>query len=189
MVGFEAVSYSNKETKIGIARVNELAKREDTYGLISELRSGAEDGTISVRAWAARKLGELRAPEAAEPLARLLADPDERVQVTALIALGSIASEKAKSILRSKLRQASGVPQRVAAEELGRLRDPDAKSLLAGLLSSSDARLRRSVAVALAAYGDHRLLDQIDSAIRDESAWRRRRIRRFARDRARRQRG
>lgn len=183
------MSYSNADTKAGILRVNELAKREDVRGLIAELESDAEDGTISVRSWAARKLGQLRAREAVVPLSRLIADRDEGVRVTAIVALGSIGDDKAATILRSILTHgASVVMRRVAAEELGRIRDPRAKGALMALLSETDQGLRRSAAVSLAAFGDLSLLPRIEEAVRHESFLTRRRIRRLASVHARRQR-
>ena len=67
---------------------------------------------------AARASGELQLALAVEPLVRLIADPDNRVQEMAVWALGQIGGKRAKSVLERQQRSAVAVLAEAAEQAL-----------------------------------------------------------------------
>jgi HEAT repeat protein len=140
-------------------------------------------GNLEARRCAAWALGEVRAPEAAGPLCRILADPDDelatkarvslgrlglaaiepltaqlkssnpRVRYLAAGALGDLADPRALAALELAARDPDPKVRQRAATSLGSIGTPDARPALERLLKDDVAAVRREATIALAHYG------------------------------------
>jgi HEAT repeat protein len=161
-------------TTQGLVRVHELKQRGDVAALIAELTSPVEDNRLTVRGAAATALGQLRAPEAVEPLAaRLHEDPNSRVRARAAVAISKIGGDEATDHLLTALEDPAPHVRWQAAYNLGRTGNPRAVEPLIALLRSEDDILRRAAAAALGRLGDQRARDALLAARAADSFWRR----------------
>ncbi len=86
----------SRDREVRAAAANAFARRGQRLspGVLALLPL-LEDRDIDVRANGARALGQTKAPSALEPLSKLLHDPSERVQVSAVRALTLLADRRA----------------------------------------------------------------------------------------------
>jgi hypothetical protein len=140
-----------------------LAEHGPLLGLISRLGKNTlgpllarlNDPNVDVRYYATLAVGELKAPEAVEPLGQRLLDTDSQVRQVATLGLQRHGdAQQVKSLtetLRAELPGPDPLRQQYAAEALGALRDAESVPRLIELVKHSDA------AVVLAAR--HALLE------------------------------
>lgn len=118
----------------------------DRDGIFEELH----DPDPLVRADAARRMGDSRAPECVEPLIAVLHDPDERVRISVVRALGQIGEPRAlPALARSAGDQAPAV-RRAVCHVLGTIRDPRAVPTLTRMIGDPDETVRLKATKALA---------------------------------------
>lgn len=134
----------------------ELLKRgpEAVRHLIDE---GLSAENAALRAEAARMLGRIRDRTAGVPIVELLKDGDAGVREAAAEALPHVTDTPALHALVRLLEHES--TRDMAAEVLGRLKDPGALEPLAAMLKSQDATARRMAAEALEQLADSRSVD------------------------------
>ena len=110
-----------------------------------------KDKKADVRSSATRALGEIKSPEAVQPLLRLLKAEDAVVRSSAAEALGGIKSPEAVQLLLGRLKDKDWDVRSSAAEALGDIKAPEAVQPLIGLLKDKDedAGVRASAAQAL----------------------------------------
>jgi HEAT repeat protein len=162
------------------------------------LLAALDDSSRSVRAAAARSLGALGAPEAAEPivgqlaarrlpelvaanallaigpeavdrLRGLLFHPDPQMRATAVELLGLVGDAGDASNLGVALLDPSPHVRERAAGALGRVGARHAVDTLRAALHDGDDRIRRAAATALGAIGDRAALDDLLPIARAES--------------------
>jgi HEAT repeat protein len=156
-----------------LERVKELARNEDVQGLVRELDNPMLFGSMEVRGWAARALGDLRDPAATAALTRLLEDESENVRVFAAEALGKIADRDAVPGLLNSLTDESDLVRAWVVDALGRAGDATVAPRLAGLLENPDVRVRRAAVLALGRLGDASSIPALRAGL-DRERWGRR---------------
>jgi HEAT repeat protein len=134
----------------------ELLKRgpEAVSHLIAE---GLSAGNPALRVETAKMLGRIKDRTAGGALVESLKDPDSQVRQAAAEAIGHVADAPALRALVQLLEDE--VTRDVAAEVLGRLKDPAAMEPLAGMMTSPDPTARRLAAEALEQLADPRSVD------------------------------
>ena len=134
----------------------ELLKRgpEAVRHLIAEGLS-AENGAL--RSEAAKMLGRIKDRTAGVPMVHLFKDPDPQVREAATEAIGHVADTLALRALVQLLEDEATCD--VAAEVLGRLKDPAAMEPLVAMMKSQDPTARRMAAEALEQLADPRSVD------------------------------
>jgi HEAT repeat protein len=115
----------------GTPNVERLAAKRDVRGLIKTLGYEADDeSAASIRQAAARALGELRDPQAVEPLIEaleaLVDNPDNVMRANAIWSLGQIGDPQAIDPLIRALAKKNSDLHNAAARALGQLGDPQA---------------------------------------------------------------
>lgn len=114
-----------------------------------------EDASPSVRAAAADALGSIGEPEAAEPLAKALLDPEPDIQSCAARALGHIGDSSSVAPLVRGLRSASPDAVPVVIDSLARIGDASAVVPLIWFYYEHDSdAVRQQVATALSKLGE-----------------------------------
>lgn len=89
---------------------------------VEPLIEGTRDGSIAVRVWSARCLGDLRSAAGRDPLERLISDPSWAVRRSAVRALGEIGDRRSLERLMGALEDESWNVRVAATEALGRFR-------------------------------------------------------------------
>ncbi len=125
-----------------------------------------------VRFWAARALGHIGGPGAAEALAAGLSDEDGSVRWQAARALGYLRAGGAVPALLEALAHTSADTREAAAEALGSIGDPRAAAPLASVLSDADeaASVRLAAARALGDLSDRDTIPSLAQALHDGDA-------------------
>jgi HEAT repeat protein len=139
------------------------------------LREAVSSDTASVRAAAARALGELADPRAVEPLIAALDDDSEEVRRHAARALGEVPDSRAVEPLVAALGDDDKEVRENAMEALGAIGDARAlKPVVAALKNQNRQRekvvpsvLRRSAARVLGELGDVRAVEPLMEALND----------------------
>lgn len=132
-----------------------LGEIEDVKALPS-LRRALRDQDPVVRAIAANSLGNIESADAAEDLERLVgSDPDRRVRLEAIEALGDIEAPRSANALGAVLDGSDIELAIAAAEAISNLDDlQQAPAALTRAAASPDPRLRLAVANALGNIAD-----------------------------------
>ncbi|HON82174.1 MAG TPA: HEAT repeat domain-containing protein [Methanoregulaceae archaeon] len=141
----------------------------DVSEIVQALRTGDEDD----REEAARALGELRDPEAVEPLTAALGDQSRYVRREAAKALGAIGEERCIPPLIKALRDEDRSAREGAAEGLAMMGTMAINSL-ARALDDPDWHVRMGAVVALRIIGDRTVMPGIIRAAGDENRFVRR---------------
>ena len=124
---------------------------------VRHLITALSDENPRLRAEAAHMLGRIKDRSAGVPVVRLLKDPDPKVQEAAAQAIGHVSDETALAALVHLLEEEAH--RDIAAEVLGRLKDPGALKPLVAMLKSHDQTARRMAAQALEQLADPRSVD------------------------------
>lgn len=144
-------------------------------GGISEVLQVLGSGDEDDREEAARSLGELREPEAVEPLIAALGDRSRYVRREAAKALGAIGDERGIPPLVGALKDEDRSAREGAAEGLA-LMGATAVAPLTRALDDPDWHVRMGAVVALRIIGDRTVLPAIIRAAGDESRFVRREV-------------
>ena len=109
-----------------------------------------------VRVVAARSLGDYGDASMARPLIRTLSDPDHKVRLAAVHALGKLKVAGRKEIipLLGRLNDTSAQVRQAVVEVLGRKQDRRVVIPLIGRIQDNSSAVRRAVARALGQLGD-----------------------------------
>jgi len=110
--------------------------------------AGLRSPSASVRAQAARTLGQTGDDAAVRPLIQALSDPALEVRAYALDALGEIGSPDAVDPVAARLSDQSKLLRALAARALGRMGSPRAAPALEKLLEAEDEPVVRQAAQA-----------------------------------------
>ncbi|HEY8964880.1 MAG TPA: HEAT repeat domain-containing protein [Candidatus Methylacidiphilales bacterium] len=108
-----------------------------------------KDKDTSVRTSAARVVGMLGEPEAADSLVALLDDPNDNVRRAAVVSLGSLKNPKAIPALVKALKDRWWFVRSEAASALGNMGDGRAVTPLFDLVTDADGTVRHNAEVAL----------------------------------------
>ena len=128
-----------------------VAQRLESPELRPVLAAAVSSGDPRSRALAARGLGALKDPAAAELLLPLVRDPDETVAAYALRALAASGDPRGTAAAASALGSASDVVRREALRALGSLpADPALRSRVVALVADRDPWVRAAAFAALA---------------------------------------
>jgi HEAT repeat protein len=169
---------SRKQQRLAMAAqleyLSHLRATRNVQGLIKELANKSEDDSFTIRGWAARSLGKLRAPESAAALGDLLDDPEENVRIHAAWALREIHDPCSVPALCRALADPSIGVVTLAAQTLGAIGDESALANLAQLLGSADWPRRLAATRALADIGSVDAVELLRGAQRSEPHARRR---------------
>ena len=114
-----------------------------------------------VRADAATRLGQARAPDAVESLLAVLDDPNEDVRVAAAIALGQIGDPVAVPELAAKIDDPLRTVRIATCQALAELGDPAAIEPLSKLLYDEDDKMRLVAARAIGQIKDPAAVDTL----------------------------
>jgi HEAT repeat protein len=114
-----------------------------------------------VRADAATRLGQARAPDAVESLLAVLDDPSEDVRVAAAIALGQIGDPAAVQELAAKVDDPLRSVRIATCRALAEIGDPAAIEPLSRLLYEEDDKLRLVAARSIGRIKDPRAVDTL----------------------------
>ena len=127
--------------------------QEAREALLSVLLAALRDGRTPIRLRAAKLLQELPDPKAVIPLIAALRDSDANVRQRVAIALGDIGSQATEALVKL-LGDSNPEMRRVAAEQLGRIRPPEAVEPLLKALRDPERNVRWWSAWALGEIGD-----------------------------------
>lgn len=126
------------------------------------IRTGLLDEHPAVRFAACMALGTLEDRASRESIAKLLEDPDDSVQAAAIFALHRVGDASHTARLASLLKEDGDLAvRRNAALVLGRLGEPGAVSLLAGVVNCADDALHFQALEALALLGNKQAVQQL----------------------------
>jgi HEAT repeat protein len=132
-----------------------LLSRLGTPGTAPALFKALKDPNASLRAAAARLIGESGIKESVDRLVALLqSDPEPKVRKDAAYALGLIGDVTAVKPLVAALKDGAPMVRGMAAESLAYLRDPSALGPLLETLQDPSAEVRYWGAFALGEVGD-----------------------------------
>jgi HEAT repeat protein len=131
---------------------------------VAEVRAALHRPEPLERAAAARALGRIGDPDAADELEPLLRDGDDHVCRLAAESLGRIGNPSAVPALASALDDASDLVALAVIVALGRLHDPRAVPALARVLRSGHAPLAGHAARALALIGGPAARETLEAA-------------------------
>jgi HEAT repeat protein len=120
---------------------------------------------IVVQAWREQPAG----PAPAAALVGFLADADERVRATAILALGTRRPPGAAEAIAARAGDPSPVVREAIASTLGELEGDAAGDALARLATDSEPQVRAVAVVASAARGGSKALAIAEAAVEDES--------------------
>jgi HEAT repeat protein len=140
------------------AQEQQLVRLAADAGLVHRDVGALKSRRYQVRARAAQNLGFYGGTEHTEPLAALLADPEESVRAVAARALSRIGSVEAAHALATHLTSASELTSMRMAENLERIGDL-AVPRLTELLSSQEQADRRGQALAARILGNLRVAE------------------------------
>ncbi len=115
--------------------------------------AGLADAKPEVRRASAEILGQLRLPQAVEPLAAALDDPDRQVRCAALSALAQLDARSAAGSVAGLLRDPDPAVRAKAIDAYARLASDPLESL-AGMIEDPDPEVRARAAVALCRAGE-----------------------------------
>lgn len=119
----------SREASLRAAAANALARWGQSLNTsVPALIEALTDRDVDVRANSARALGQSKAPNAYEPLVKLLADPSDRVQVNTVRALATLADRRAVASLQVFGEQL--LKQFAQAKAQGQMRPPQINLLL-----------------------------------------------------------
>jgi HEAT repeat protein len=146
----------------------QLSKRVIAAGpaAIGPLLAGLESPVVSVRRFAIRMLGELRAPEVIGPLYTRFGSLDRETQILALRTLGRCGDEKVLDLLLQNTESQEVSIRTAAATALGYLGAPTAVPRLKQTLQEDRLPVGRAAAAALASIrpaGIHALIAVADA--------------------------
>jgi HEAT repeat protein len=164
----------SRDFAVASGHIRDLKVSNDVEALIAELGSLTRYASLSIRAVAARALGDLRASEAVPDLIALLDDEDANVRVAAETSLGKIGGDEAIAALERALSDPDRAVERVALYWLGQLGAQSALVAARTRLDRPDWLMRQIAATVL---GDHGTRDDI--ALLEQA---RRREKRFLRE-------
>ena len=138
-----------------LQQVQALKHARDVSGLIRMLNNPIEKSAKStIRAAAARALGEIADSRACEPLRALMDDPAPRVRFTVAYALGRLGDREACQTLLEALADDEGLVRDAAAISLGKLGCNQAVPALREALDANTPWTRLLAAQALHNLGD-----------------------------------
>jgi len=129
-----------------------LSKRIIAAGpaAIGPLLSGLESRSVSVRRFAIRMLGELRAPEVIGPIYTRFADMDKVTKILALHTLGRCGDERVLDLILQSTESPEDNIKEAAVMALGYLGSPSTVPRLLNLLLEGRLPVQRAAADALA---------------------------------------
>ena len=131
---------------------NPALAKEARDALLKVLPAALKDSRLEVRLKAAKLLQDVPDPVAVEPLIGALRDKDSNVHQRAGIALGKIGQPAVKSLVEL-LHDLDPEMRRVAAEQLGKIRNPEALEPLLTALRDPDPNVQWWAAWALGEIG------------------------------------
>jgi HEAT repeat protein len=135
------------------------------------------DSDPQVRADAALRLGQAKAPNGVDELIPVLDDPDAIVRVCAVRSLGMIGDRRATAELLPLWEDPNPTIRLALTQALGNLRDPEAVPVLEELLEDNDESIRCAAIRSLAEIpGPAALSSLLNLALLDEKGDVRRRV-------------
>ncbi|MFX1254791.1 MAG: HEAT repeat domain-containing protein [Promethearchaeota archaeon] len=150
-----------------------MVKKKDTAKIISELIEKLHSKDPVELQLAAKALGEIKAPQAVDPLLKLLENENKWVRTAAIEALGEIKAPQAVDPLLKLLEdeyEDEGVRGN-AARALGQIGAPRALDLLLSLLENEHKWVRGNAARALGQIGDPHAVDALLRLLENEHRW------------------
>jgi len=131
------------------------------------LRAALKHHDWRVRVRAADLLGQLKDPEAAQPLRAALNDPDHWVRGTAVWALANIGEPSAVESVIGALKHSDSSTRCAAAHALGKTGNVRAVEALMSLLEDTTPSVREEAVTALGAICDPRAVDVLVARLFD----------------------
>lgn len=133
-------------------------------GLIAALK----DARPTVRALAARALGEIASREAVPALIELANGDSGNPRAEAIEALSKIGDPAALNAISRAMHNGSVITRRKAIRALARMRDPKVIDMLTAALEDRDAEVRQEAAYGLGEIGDERALGPLEAAAEND---------------------
>lgn len=162
------LSRVQEEAALSPRAVIEQMRSANPVATIWNLIRMSRSADPSVKARAARELGDMRSALAVDELIALLDDSDREVRREAALSLGRIGDERAVSPLLDKLSDpASDIPEETI-EALGDIPSPLSLNILVTLLNDSRPSIRRSAVLALGRVADPRAQLALERLLADE---------------------
>jgi HEAT repeat protein len=146
----------------------------DDPRVVDPLFASLDDDKASVRSAAVSALARVDHPARADALVRMLSDADSWVRFVAVKALATIGATRALPAVVACAQQDSAAHVRMAAiEGIGRLKPPEALTLLEPLTRSANEDLARAALGALGHVDRTEALAVLERAVRAPAAWQR----------------
>lgn len=178
-VALDAYSMKNAVQEVRRVALVEISRSDhpEKVGLLIE---GLADSGDDVQWFAVRALGQLKAPEALEPLIEVMkTSGNNGVRADAAEALGEIGDPRAFDALHEALGDETSLVRAAVAKALGNLGDTRAIPALLRLIGDDGFDSRRYAAYALAKFDDPRVAPALirlltgheSSTTRTDAAW------------------
>jgi HEAT repeat protein len=146
----------------------------DDPRIVDPLFASLDDEKAAVRSAAVSALARVDHPARADALVRMLSDADSWVRFVAVKGLAAIGATRALPAVVACVRQDSAAHVRMAAiEGIGRLKPPEALTLLEPLTRSANEDLARAALGALGHVDRTEALAVLERAVRAPAAWQR----------------